>query len=37
MAVLDFIKNVSNSIDEVMYTTGIFMGLSKACGFLEMS
>ena len=30
MAVLDFVKNISNAIDKDMYTAGIFMDLSKA-------
>lgn len=30
MAVLDFVNNISNAIDNGMYTIGIFMDLSKA-------
>ena len=30
MAVLDFIKDLNNAIDDNMYTAGIFMDLSKA-------
>ena len=30
MAVLDFVDEISNAIDNDMYTIGIFMDLSKA-------